>query len=117
MKNTKWLAMLFLIASPVFAMAQSPLVGTWALEGSENYLPGGTIVPYCTGAHGFIIYTKEGYVSVALNCAKAPVDEEGQPEKEPADATGRMYFYTGTYSYDGKTATHTILNSSELGDI
>ena len=65
------------------------------------------MVPYCTGVHGFIIYTKEGYVSVALNCA--PVGNG----PEPADVSGRKFFYTGTYQYDGTKVTHQLLNASQ----
>src|SRR5689334_1488528 len=85
-----------LMTSTAFA-ASSPLVGTWALEKSENPMPDGSVVSYCTGVHGFIIYTEEGYVSVALNCAP-----QGNGS-EPADISGRKFFYTGTYQYDGNT--------------
>jgi len=95
-----------LMGSQSFATT-SPLVGTWILEKSENPMPNGQLVPYCTGVHGMIIYTEEGYVSVALNCAP-----EGHGN-EPADISGRKFFYAGTYQYDGKTATHQMLNASQ----
>ncbi len=85
----------------------SPLVGTWILEKSENPMPDGTIVSYCTGVQGMIIYTQEGYVSVALNC-----DPVGHG-KEPADISGRKFFYAGTYEFDGKNVVHTMLNTSQ----
>jgi hypothetical protein len=108
MKTTKLLASiaLLLAANNGFA-ATSPLVGTWLLEKSENPMPDGSVVSYCTGVHGLIIYTEDGYVSVALNCAA-----KGNG-KEPADVSGRKFFYAGTYQYDGTRVTHKILNSSQ----
>lgn len=83
------------------------MVGTWILEKSDNPLPDGRIVSYCTGVHGMIIYTKEGYVSVALNCGPRGDSEE------PADISGRKFFYAGKYSFDGKEVTHTMMNASQ----
>lgn len=83
------------------------LVGTWILERSNNPMPNGTVVPYCTGVHGMIIYTEEGYVSVALNCT-----EHGQGN-EPADVSDRKFLYAGTYDYDGRNVTHHLLNASQ----
>lgn len=83
------------------------VVGTWILEKSDNPLPDGTVVPYCTGVHGMIIYTAEGYVSVSLNCG--PKGEAA----EPADISGRKFFYAGTYQFDGAQVTHNLLNASQ----
>jgi len=90
-----------------FAREQS-VVGTWILEKSDNPLPDGTVVPYCTGVHGMIIYTDEGYMSVALNCG--PKEGDGE---EPADISGRKFLYAGTYEYDGTQVTHHLLNASQ----
>ena len=108
MKIAKCLVLLLLslISAEVYA-ASSPLVGTWILEKSENPMPDGSLVSYCTGVHGLIIYTEDGYVSVALNC-----DPVGHG-KEPADVSGRKFFYAGTYQFDGKKATHLMLNASQ----
>jgi hypothetical protein len=107
MKTISRLLLLALFASSPAIAATSPLVGTWVLEKSENPMPNGSVVSYCTGVHGFIIYTEEGIVSVALNCAP-----EGQGP-EPADISGRKFFYTGTYQFDGRRAIHTLLNASQ----
>src|SRR5262245_12748615 len=93
-----------LFSAHSFAKTQS-LVGTWLLEHSENTLSDGTVVPYCTGAHGMITYTNEGFVSVALNCA--PTGNG----KEPADSTGRKFSYAGTYHYNGRQVTHDLMNA------
>lgn len=107
MKTLKQLVVLGLLATtPAFA-ASSPLVGTWILEKSENPMPDGSIVSYCTGVHGMIIYTEAGYVSVALNCAAVGNGPE------PADISGRKFFYAGTYQFDGKVATHQMMNASQ----
>ena len=101
------LSLALLITSTTGFGATSPLVGTWILEKSENPMPDGSVVSYCTGVHGLIIYTEEGYVSVALNC-----DPQGKGH-EPADVSGRKFFYAGTYQFDGKRATHQMLNASQ----
>ncbi len=44
---------------------------------------------------------------MALNC-----DPVGHG-REPADLSGRKFFYSGTYKYDGKRATHKMLNASQ----
>ena len=107
MKKRNFLFLLgLLIATPGFA-ANSPLVGTWILEKSENPMPDGSLVSYCTGVHGLIIYTAEGYVSVALNC-----DPVGHGQ-EPADISGRKFFYAGLYHFDGVRAVHKMLNASQ----
>src|SRR4051812_10146091 len=99
------LALLFNVSQAL--AAPSPLVGTWVLEKSEDPMPDGSTVPYCTGEHGYIIYTAEGYVSVALNC-----DPTGHGH-EPADISGRRFFYAGTYEFDGTRAKHKMLNASQ----
>jgi len=108
MKLAKSLVLMAAMATSSLGLAKpASLVGTWILEKSDNPLPDGRVVSYCTGVHGMIIYTAEGYVSVALNC-----DAEGDGE-EPADISGRKFFYSGTYKYDGKHVTHTMLNASQ----
>jgi hypothetical protein len=89
-------------------LTKKDLIGVWILEESENYMPNGEVVPYCTGSHGMIIYTKEGIVSVALNCGEV---EEGTIE--PANSTGRKLSYAGRFSFDGSDVTHHIMNASE----
>jgi hypothetical protein len=107
MKMRNYVLALALLLNVSSALAASPLVGTWILEKSENPMPDGSLVPYCTGVHGMIIYTEDGYVSVALNCAPT----ENGPE--PADVSGRKFFYAGVYRFDGRIATHKMLNASQ----
>jgi hypothetical protein len=106
MKSLLIAASFAIVATPAVA-STSPLIGTWILEKSENPMPDGTLVPYCTGVHGLIIYTEEGYVSVALNC-----DAVGHGT-EPADISGRKFFYAGTFTFDGHLAKHKMINASQ----
>jgi hypothetical protein len=85
----------------------SQIVGTWILEKSNNPLPSGEVVPYCTGLHGMIIYSEDGFVSVSINCAPTGVG------KEPADISDRRFFYAGTYDYDGQNVVHNLHNASQ----
>lgn len=103
------MAGLTLLSTQSYSKPNASIVGTWILEKSNNPLPDGSVVPYCTGVHGMIIYTAEGFVSVALNCGEKP---EGI-ETEPADISGRKFFYAGTYTFDGTRVTHTMLNASQ----
>ena len=108
MRHLKLVILSFILAynAPTIASPNS-LVGTWILEKSENPMPDGSVASYCTGVHGMIIYTAEGYVSVALNCA---AQGDGV---EPADISGRKFFYSGTFAFDGQSVTHTMLNASQ----
>jgi hypothetical protein len=107
MIGKKSLVLLALLSTAPSLAATSPLTGTWILEKSDNPMPDGSLVPYCTGVHGLIIYTADGYVSVGLNCAA-----QGHGS-EPADISGRKFFYAGTYQFDGKQVTHHLLNASQ----
>ncbi len=117
MKNWMTMAMMVMVAvggragqakASEWGGAVSELEGVWILKKSDNVGPDGKLVPYCTGVHGSIIYTAEGYVSVALNCAPQGVG------KEPADISGRKFFYTGRFEFDGKVVTHKLLNASDV---
>jgi hypothetical protein len=89
------------------AINPQSMVGTWILERSDNPMPDGSVVPYCTGVHGMIIYTAEGFVSVALNCAATGNGNE------PADISGRKFFYAGRYTVNGSRVTHHLANASQ----
>lgn len=90
------------------ALSAQDMVGVWKLTKSDNPMPDGTMVPYCNGVNGYIIYTSEGYVSVALNCGPKV------NTSEPADISGRKFFYTGTYTVVGSVVTHHLENASDV---
>jgi hypothetical protein len=89
-------------------LVPSDFVGVWKLVKSENPMPDGSLVTYCNGVHGYIIYTAEGYVSVSLNCGPKVSDNE------PADISGRKFFYTGTFTLEGNVVTHHLENASDV---
>jgi hypothetical protein len=97
--------------APAVALKPSDLVGVWMLMHSEDEMADGSKVPYCNGANGYIIYTPERFVSVALNCGP-----RSQPT-EPADVTGRKFFYLGSYSIQGTQISHVLENASEESSI
>jgi len=82
------------------------LVGTWRLQAIEHQLGNKKWEPDCNSPTGLLIYTKEGYMAVGLNCMQ---------EKNPKIASFKkqdITFYTGTYSLKNNIIFHHILNSS-----
>lgn len=106
--KTSLLALVLIVLTNATGFANNqPLVGTWILERSDNPQPDGSVVPYCAGVHGMAIYTPEGYVTVSINCGPR------QQVNEPADISGRMFFYAGVYRYNGRQVEHLLMNASE----
>ena len=111
MKNIFAIIALLSLTATAYAkpgqITAADLVGVWKLIKSENPMPDGTTVSYCNEVHGYIIYTSEGYVSVSLNCGPQ------LNESEPANVSGRKFFYTGTYDVKGSEVTHHLENASD----
>jgi hypothetical protein len=95
-------------ASPLQTITATDLVGTWILVDSLNPNSTGPDEPYCNGVHGKIIYTADGYVSVSLNCGPR------LKASEPADISGRKFFYSGKFSLEGSQVTHHLDNASDV---
>jgi hypothetical protein len=94
-----WLAILFLISSPVFAGDSSGLVGNWKLVSSqvivENEPPRDLFGP---NPNGYLILTREGR-SMVLTTAGHRKGGTGDPERAALHKS--MLAYTGKYRIEG----------------
>lgn len=76
------------------------LKGSWTLEDfilEKDGFPR----PWREGAHGILIYSPDGYMSVSINSKSR--------EHSWIDS---LLFYAGTYEVDGDTVTHQVLNAT-----
>ncbi len=93
-------------------MAQNPLVGAWRLLSWENRAADGRVT-YPMGRHvaGYILYTAEGYMNVAIMAAERPphatTDPQGGTVEERARSAKTYLSYAGTYEIgDGEIVHH-----------
>jgi hypothetical protein len=92
-------------AAPVKTPAE--LIGTWSLESFVIIDKGGKETPWCEGLSGLLTYTKDGYMSAAINCKSAT-------NTSPAHAYHDRLFYSGFYTVAaGPVLTHHVMNGSE----
>lgn len=83
-------------------MALNPFVGAWRLISWENRTTDGRVThPMGKGATGYILYTADGHVSVAIMAAGRPRytgnDALGGSVEERAQAARTYLSYAGTY--------------------
>jgi hypothetical protein len=83
------------------------LVGVWTLEAFIVHRESGEAFVWPGRQSGTLIYTGNGYVSVAQN-------REPLPDPTPEDRARESNFYTGTYALDLEhgRVVHTPLQSS-----
>jgi hypothetical protein len=94
-------------------MSSNPLVGTWRLLLWENRAGDGTIsYPLGRDAVGLIIYTDDGYMSVAIMGAARPSfaagDLLGGTSEEKARAAASYVSYCGQYEVCGDSVIHHV---------
>lgn len=83
------------------------VVGTWTLESFEIEDLQKKVSPWGKKAHGQLIYTDDGYMSVSINR-----ELEAKSAIESENIFDAILFYSGTYQVDGSTITHKVLNAS-----
>jgi hypothetical protein len=98
-------------------MAENPFIGAWRLVSMESQTSDGRVrLPYGSNARGYITYTAEGYMCVAIMDATRPrfaaandfVD--GTPEEQIA--AGKRYIsYAGSYTIRDE---HVIVHHVEV---
>ena len=86
---------------------QSRLLGAWSLKEFTILSPDAQEASFCSGMTGTILYEKSGTMSVAINCGPT------QTAAEPADAYGRILFYTAQFQIQGNQALHKVMNASD----
>ncbi len=95
-------------------MAANPLVGTWRLVSWENrsVADGGVSHPLGRDAVGYIMYGRDGYMSVVISrpdrARFAAGDLLGGSAEERAHAAETYVSYCGTYEFRGETVVHFV---------
>ncbi|MDQ3891215.1 MAG: lipocalin-like domain-containing protein [Actinomycetota bacterium] len=94
-------------------MTSNPLVGVWRLLSWENRSADGTIdCPLGREAVGLIIYTDDGYMSVAIARAERMSFAAGDllegSREEKAGAAGSYVSYCGRYDFRGDSVVHHV---------
>jgi hypothetical protein len=94
-------------------MASNPLIGTWRLISWENRSADGRITyPLGEDAVGYISYTQDGYVFVAMmrhdRAEFAAGDLLRASAEEKAHAAETYMTYCGRYEFHGDTVVHHV---------
>ena len=95
-------------------MTSNPLIGTWKLISWENrsVVDGKVSYPFGKDAVGYIMYTQDGYMSVAMmrpNRLKfAAGDLLSSSPEEKAHAAETYMTYCGQYEFHGDTVIHHV---------
>ena len=94
-------------------MTSNPLIGTWRLVSWENRSVDGQIShPLGEDAVGYIMYSPDGYVFVAIMRPDRPkfavADILGGSPEERAQAAGSYVSYCGKYEFRGDTVIHHV---------
>ncbi|MDZ8055400.1 MAG: lipocalin-like domain-containing protein [Aulosira sp. ZfuVER01] len=92
---------------------QNNLVGTWKLLSCETRTETGQVFyPLGDNPSGYIIYTDNGYVSVAMMKANRPQFQAGDiaagTVEEKVAATDSYVSYCGTYEIQGERVIHHV---------
>ena len=94
-------------------MSSNPLVGTWRLLSWQNRAPDGEVShPLGEGASGYIAYTEDGYLFVAITApGRRPFvagDLLSGSTAEKAGAAETYVSYCGRYEFHGDTVLHHV---------
>jgi Lipocalin-like domain len=95
-------------------MTSNPLTGTWRLISWDIRSVDGQKISYPLGkdAVGYIIYTQDGYMSVAISRPNrqefAAGDLLGGSAEEKARAASDYVSYCGRYEFHGDTVSHHV---------
>ena len=94
-------------------MAEDQIVGAWRLVSFELRNASGQVTyPFDPDARGYIMYTSEGFMSVAFMSADRPKfhseDPQGGSPEEKALATDTYFSYCGRYEIKGDKVIHKI---------
>ena len=76
------------------------ICGTWHLK-AFKLIKDGVVEPWRNGAHGILIYSPDGFMSVSIN---------SDPTQK--DWIDTILFYAGTYEVIGDEVTHKVLNAT-----
>jgi len=94
-------------------MVQNPFVGTWRLRSYEGRRTDGEVrYPWGQDPVGFLMYSQEGYVSVAMMSANRPrfaaKDIKRGTTEEKVAAVDTYISYCGRYEVQGDMVIHHV---------
>jgi hypothetical protein len=86
---------------------KNQIVGTWLLESFLIESPQKEKRDWGTSAHGLLIYSPSGHMSVSINR-----DVEKKSEVEAQNYFDSILFYSGTFEVDGEVVKHQVTQAS-----
>ena len=93
-------------------MEANPLIGAWRLVAYEGHAGEDVLYPLGEDATGYIMYTHDGYMSVAMMAAGrtnfAGGDMFSGTAEEKTAAAGSYVSYCGKYEFQGDRVIHKI---------
>lgn len=113
MKSKLLAALFFLVSIPTWAANKEDLYGTWRLVSfvQQNPDTGAKIRDALgTDPHGFINYGRDGRMYAIITAAVRPKRSEvgAITDEDRNELFKTMIAYSGTFTFDGKTATHQV---------
>ena len=84
------------------------ILGSWKLKSFQIEPPEGLAESWGSNAHGLLIYSDSGYMSVSIN---KDVGKESESEFE--NLFDSILFYSGSYKMDGNTIVHEVTEASK----
>lgn len=88
-------------------MNNQSVCGSWTLS-SFNIETGEEVKPWGRDAHGLLIYTSDGQMSVSINKAVEQDPERSETENQ----LDSILFYSGCYRVEGDQILHQVSNAS-----
>ena len=86
---------------------KNQIIGTWLLERFLIESPQKEQRKWGTNAHGLLIYTPSGHMSVSINR-----DVEKKSEVDGQNYFDSILFYSGTFDVEGEIVTHRVTEAS-----
>ena len=94
-------------ALPIGEAVVDRVVGTWRLETFEIEDLAGQKRPWGRNTHGLLIYSSTGHMSASINR-----EIENRSENWHQNLFDSILFYSGTFSVEGDTITHSVTEAS-----
>ena len=94
------------------ALTDNDLIGAWTLDEMYAESEDGTRShPMGRDGSGMIMYTPDGYMSAITHFADRFLPADRPSDEERAEAFSSYFNYSGTWSLEDDTVTHTLLHA------
>lgn len=87
-------------------MKPEEVVGTWKLQSFKIIDKSNNIHDWGKNAHGILIYSADGYMSVSINSDIDTSEASDNLDKH-------ILFYAGTYEIENEKIIHNVMNASD----